>query len=33
VLLSDHAKASELFNDLGSDRPVPKSLLSGTSGA
>ncbi|SRR6266566_7107072 len=33
VLLTDHAKATALFNDLGSDRPVPKSLLSGTSGA
>lgn len=33
VLLWDRAKALELFNDLGSDRPVPKSLLSGTSGA
>lgn len=33
VLLWDRAKALELFNDLGGDRPVPKSLLSGTSGA
>ena len=33
VLLTDHAKATALFDDLGSDRPVPKSLLSGTSGA
>jgi LCP family protein required for cell wall assembly len=33
VLVTDHAKATELFNDLGSDRTVPKDLLSGTSGA
>jgi LCP family protein required for cell wall assembly len=33
VLITDHAKALQLFNALGSDQPVPKSLLSGTSGA
>jgi len=33
VLLTDHAKALELFNDLANDRPVPKNLLTGTSGA
>jgi LCP family protein required for cell wall assembly len=33
VLLTDHAKATELFNDLANDRPVPKDLLTGTSGA
>jgi LCP family protein required for cell wall assembly len=33
VLLTDHAKALALFNDLGNDRRVPRSLLSGTSSA
>jgi LCP family protein required for cell wall assembly len=33
VLLTDHTKALQLFNALGNDQPVPKSLLSGTSGA
>ncbi|HKB30488.1 MAG TPA: LCP family protein [Streptosporangiaceae bacterium] len=33
VLLTDRAKALRLFNALGSDQPVPKDLLSGTSGA
>ncbi|MGE5291503.1 MAG: LCP family protein [Micromonosporaceae bacterium] len=33
VLLSDHAKAAELFDALGNNRPVPKDLLTGTSGA
>ena len=33
VLLSDQAKANELFGDLANDRPVPKDLLTGTSGA
>jgi LCP family protein required for cell wall assembly len=33
VLLTDHANALRLFNALGSDQPVPKDLLTGTSGA
>ncbi len=33
VLLTDHARALQLFNALGSDQPIPRSLLSGTSGA
>jgi LCP family protein required for cell wall assembly len=31
VVLWDHTKATEMFNDLANDRAVPKSLLSGTS--
>jgi LCP family protein required for cell wall assembly len=30
VIRWDHTKASELFNDLAADKPVPKSLLSST---
>jgi len=30
VIRWDHAKATELFNDLAADKPVPKSLLSST---
>jgi LCP family protein required for cell wall assembly len=33
VLLTDHGKATELFNDLANNRPIPKDLLTGTSGA
>jgi LCP family protein required for cell wall assembly len=33
VLLTDHTKALQLFNALGNDQPIPRSLLSGTSGA
>jgi LCP family protein required for cell wall assembly len=33
VLLTDRTNALQLFNALGSDQPIPKSLLTGTSGA
>ena len=33
VLLTDRTKALRLFNALGNDQPVPKDLLTGTSGA
>ena len=30
VIRWDHTKATELFNDLAADKPVPRSLLSPT---
>ena len=33
VLVWDHGQASQLFNDIQNDQPIPSSLLSGTQGA